>query len=83
MKLHNVFFKEDNYLWLLKPADLNRGNGIHLFRTLELLEILLTKYYTNEKPMRCRKFVVQKYIERPFLINGRKFDIRVWALLTH
>ena len=28
-------------LWLLKPADLNRGRGIHLFRTIEELGDLL------------------------------------------
>lgn len=26
--------------------------------------------------------MVQKYVEHPFLFNGRKFDIRVWAVVT-
>jgi Tubulin-tyrosine ligase family len=30
-----------------------------------------------------KTFVIQKYIERPFLMNKRKFDMRVWVLLNH
>lgn len=28
-------------------------------------------------------FVIQKYIEKPLLLNNRKFDIRVWVMLSH
>ena len=27
-------------------------------------------------------FIIQKYIEKPLLINKRKFDIRVWVLIN-
>lgn len=45
----------------------------------------------NEKPKekepkyitKHSNFVIQKYIEKPLLIHQRKFDIRVWVLLTH
>jgi hypothetical protein len=40
-KLSEVFLTENSYLWLLKPADMNRGNGVHVFRTLGELENLI------------------------------------------
>lgn len=33
-------------------------------------------------PTEYKTFVIQKYIENPFLMNKRKFDIRVWVLLN-
>eukprot|EP01022_Parablepharisma_sp_SALTPOND_P013287 TRINITY_DN1768_c0_g1_i1.p1 TRINITY_DN1768_c0_g1~~TRINITY_DN1768_c0_g1_i1.p1 ORF type:complete len:716 (+),score=63.40 TRINITY_DN1768_c0_g1_i1:921-3068(+) len=32
--------------------------------------------------IKSRTFVIQKYIERPLLVYERKFDIRVWVLVT-
>ncbi len=33
--------------------------------------------------IKSRTFVIQKYIEDLFVVNQRKFDIRVWVLLTN
>lgn len=31
-------------LWVLKPNDLNRGRGVHLFNSLEQLKKLISEY---------------------------------------
>ena len=39
--------------------------------------------FTYSKPsIKSQTFIIQKYIERPLLVNQRKFDIRVWVALT-
>ena len=36
----------------------------------------------NASNVKADVFVLQKYIERPLLINQRKFDIRLWVMIT-
>lgn len=69
-------------IWLLKPTNLNRGRGVHLFQTLEELNKLIVNCMQRDAERKSLSFVIQKYIEEPLLINERKFDIRMWMLVT-
>jgi len=62
-------------IWLVKPAEwANGGSGIRIFDNLqEIIDRLDSKEKT---------WVVQKYIEQPFLVHKRKFDIRAYCLVT-
>ena len=60
---------KDN-IWIVKPAQSSRGRGIFLLTDL------------NELPPASEQHVISKYISNPLLINGYKFDIRLYVLVT-
>ncbi|KAL1450600.1 hypothetical protein WDU94_002943, partial [Cyamophila willieti] len=66
---------------VLKPVANCSGYGIKVYRKIEdtKREIYPLKSLNNNNYFR---FVLQKYIERPLLIYGVKFDLRVWYLVT-
>ena len=64
-------------MWIVKPAMLNRGRGIQVFSSPKEVEGFLSR---GRRPNAC--YCVQKYIERPLLLDRRKFDIRQFVLLT-
>ncbi len=56
-------------LWILKPSNASCGKGIRVITS-------------KSKINRERDYVVCKYIMHPLLIDGRKFDMRIYVLIT-
>ena len=54
----------------MKPTQSSRGRGIYLLSDL------------SELPPTSEPNVVSKYISNPLLLNGYKFDIRLYVLVT-
>ncbi|XP_068696845.1 probable tubulin polyglutamylase TTLL9 [Montipora foliosa] len=84
------FKRNPGTTWIMKPVGKSQGKGIFLFRKLK--DIMDWK---KEDPYRAamsddRKdeketpeaYIVQWYVENPYLIGGRKFDLRVYVLVT-
>ncbi|XP_041377177.1 probable tubulin polyglutamylase TTLL9 [Gigantopelta aegis] len=79
------FRRSPGSIWIMKPIAKSQGKGIFLFKRLK--DITDWKKGTEYQRLAERDggpetYVVQRYIEKPYLIGGRKFDIRIYILVT-
>lgn len=63
------FHNEKHVKWIVKPPASSQGKGIYIVDSI------------NEVPI-DEPCIISKYIENPLLINGLKFDIRIYVLVT-
>eukprot|EP00873_Tetraselmis_striata_P044561 jgi/Tetstr1/464825/TSEL_009564.t1 len=61
--------EEGGNLWIMKPVGSSRGRGISLVSAVDDI-------------VHGEQVVMQKYIARPLLIDGYKFDLRLYVLVT-
>lgn len=55
--------------YIVKPEALSQGRGIFLTRSIEDV-------------LNGHKYVVQRYLKNPLLLDGLKFDLRIYVLLA-
>ena len=61
--------KNPNQFWIVKPVASSQGRGIFLTKNI-------TDIPTNHQA------IASRYIINPFLINKKKFDLRIYAFVT-
>ncbi|KAJ9516902.1 hypothetical protein QJQ45_027307, partial [Haematococcus lacustris] len=66
----------------MKPSSKSQGKGIFLCRKLQQVK----KWSANCMPPALRNsqdsYVVSRYLDRPLLISGKKFDLRLYVCVT-
>eukprot|EP00071_Canis_lupus_P041033 XP_022274590.1 inactive polyglycylase TTLL10 isoform X1 [Canis lupus familiaris] len=80
----------ENQIWICKPTASNQGKGIFLLRNQEEVAALQVKAQSIEDDPIYRKMpfrapqarVVQRYIQNPLLLDGKKFDVRSYLLIA-
>mmetsp|Transcript_37395 Transcript_37395/g.48376 ORF Transcript_37395/g.48376 Transcript_37395/m.48376 type:complete len:524 (-) Transcript_37395:125-1696(-) len=82
------FKRNPSSAWIMKPVGRSQGKGIFLFTKLNQISKWKSESRYAEtsngktESKEAEAYVVQRYVHNPFLVAGRKFDIRLYALVT-
>lgn len=76
------FHKNPASTWIVKPSDKSQGVGIYLINKLSKLKRFAYEARTFYPHFHRDTCVISKYIDNPLLIGGKKFDLRLYVLVT-
>mmetsp|Transcript_2707 Transcript_2707/g.7060 ORF Transcript_2707/g.7060 Transcript_2707/m.7060 type:complete len:335 (-) Transcript_2707:339-1343(-) len=84
------FKRSPGQTWIAKPIGAAQGRGIFLFNKLsEVSQWKKDVRWTDERFKQKKEdqpqqeaYVVSKYVANPYLVGGKKFDLRLYVLVT-
>lgn len=70
--------------WIAKPTGKAQGRGIFLVSKLQQLKKWSNVQKTTpNQPLAFREpYIISRYINDPFLVGGKKFDMRIYVLVS-
>jgi tubulin polyglutamylase TTLL1 len=84
---YNIFVEEfkryPNSTWIMKPSSNAQGKGIFLVNKLNQLKRWANESKTPLTQGQYREsYVISRYLDNPLLVGGKKFDLRIYCLVT-
>eukprot|EP00798_Chlamydomonas_sp_ICE-L_P013419 gene13419-19273_t len=76
-------FKRSGGTWIMKPIGRAQGAGIFLFNKLsQISDWRRTNTWRPDDEEAPETYLAQRYVDAPYLIGGKKFDLRIYVLVT-
>eukprot|EP00756_Hemistasia_phaeocysticola_P034492 Hpha_TRINITY_DN16523_c6_g1::TRINITY_DN16523_c6_g1_i1::g.137048::m.137048/K16599/TTLL1; tubulin polyglutamylase TTLL1 len=76
-------YKKGSSLWIVKPSNRAQGKGIFIVTKLgQISKWAKQKWPQGDTAAAKDQFIISKYIEDPLLVGGKKFDLRLYVLVT-
>ncbi|CAH1738759.1 polyglutamylase complex subunit TTLL1-like [Aphis gossypii] len=76
-------YRRNPSTWIVKPCGKSQGAGIFLIDKLsQLKKWSKKKKYPRNSSITKETYIISRYIENPLLISGKKFDLRLYVLVT-
>lgn len=77
-----AFKRSPGISWIMKPIGSSQGKGIFLFEKLHQISEWKNDLRWKPEDSKAEKYIVQRYLSSPLLIGGKKFDLRIYVLVT-
>lgn len=75
------FRRRPQSVWIMKPTGRAQGRGIFLVSKLSELRRWRSNHAAGGASSK-EAYIVQRYVDSPLLVGGRKFDLRLYVLVT-
>uniref|UniRef100_A0A383W9P9 Tubulin--tyrosine ligase-like protein 9 n=1 Tax=Tetradesmus obliquus TaxID=3088 RepID=A0A383W9P9_TETOB len=76
-------FKRSGGTWIMKPIGRAQGQGIFLFNKLSQISDWRRDHtWKPDDEAAAETYLAQRYVDSPYLVGGKKFDLRIYALVT-
>ena len=75
------FRRNPNAMWIMKPTSRSQGKGIFIINKLAQIKKWSSTSRWAQMPNK-EAYVISRYIDNPLLVGGKKFDLRLYVLVT-